>query len=122
MPFFKHLSGNRADSIYYCAVVIAKELPKPEVVFLFEEREMNKLLFRSPQIDIQYAGTNPEYHYIRSIYQNKKNQVDKADSIYQLTWKPFENLLKNKKKVFGCPLLNANIYCFNPNNLPFGNI
>ncbi len=100
---FNYYNNGWTDSTFYCALVIKKELEHPEIVYLFEEKQMKKLLYRNPELDKKYADKNPEYYYVKSLYQNKKNQVDISDSIYQITWKPIDYLLKNVKNVYISP-------------------
>lgn len=105
---FRSFTNDWTDSIIYCALVIKRDFEAPRLFYLFNEEQMDKLLYRDPGLEKKYQGQNPEFYYIRNLYQNKKNQVDKSDSIIGISWKPFDELLNDVKKVYISPsgLLN----------------
>ena len=105
---FRNFTNDWTDSIIYCALVIKRDFDKPRMFYLFKEEQLDKLLYRDPGLEKKYQGQNPEYYYIRNLYQNKKNCMDKSDSIVRISWKPFDHLLKDVKKVYISPsgLLN----------------
>jgi tetratricopeptide (TPR) repeat protein len=100
---FRNFTNDWTDSIIYCALVIKRDFEAPRLFYLFNEDQMDKLLYRDPALEKKYQGQNPEYHYIRNLYQNRKKQADKSDSIVQISWRPFDNLLKDVKKVYLSP-------------------
>ncbi len=80
------------DLTYYCALIVRKNSPYPEIIRLFEENEIKKILGSFP-------GNN--LTYIDQVYgtsQNAKTQL------YDLIWKPMEKSLEGISKVYISPV------------------
>lgn len=88
----KEWTGKR----YYCALILKSGSKYPEMVYLFEEKQLKELLSKN--------STNDKYS-IPLLYGNKEN---KKDDLYKLIWKPIESILKGNEKVYISPsgLLN----------------
>lgn len=84
---FKH----GGDSTLYCAMIITPRCINPEMVTLFEEKQLEKILG-------SFAGNN--YYYINSVY-GKNNQA--ATQLYELIWKPIVAYLGGVKDVYVSP-------------------
>jgi tetratricopeptide (TPR) repeat protein len=81
---FQYSDGNRwTDSIYYIALVLRKDKPEPELVYLFEERELNAIL--------KQKRAKPEAT-IDDLYT--------STALYNLIWKPLDKHFENISKVY----------------------
>ena len=80
------------DSTLYYALVLRKNYKYPKAVFLFEEKQLQKLTNR------EFGAT--DFEQIKKLYGKKSPQ---ADSLYNLVWKPLEKYTKpssfRKRKV-----------------------
>jgi CHAT domain-containing protein/lipopolysaccharide biosynthesis regulator YciM len=90
--YHKEWTGKR----YYCALVLKAESKYPEMVYLFEESQLKELLSKN---------SNNDKYSIPLLYGSKDN---KKEDLYDLVWKPIENILKRNEKVYIAPsgLLN----------------
>ncbi len=92
---FLHHEDYHIDStkkVLYCAMILTKDSENPELVRLFTEPELEKILGTFP-------GNN--LSYIEQVYgsgQNTKTQL------YDLIWKPMEKSLNGLKKVYVSPV------------------
>ena len=90
---FQYHNGQRlTDSINYFAVIIRSDRPTPELVPLFEKRQLDALL----------AGRNnsPGQARISLLYTAKNNTTS---SLYKLAWKPVEEKLSDIKTIYFSP-------------------
>jgi len=71
------------NQIQYIALVITKNSKQPEMIPLFEEKQLEKIIGK-------FGGNN--YSYINSIY-GKNNEVN--TELYNLIWAPIDNYLDN---------------------------
>ncbi len=78
---FTNFRYNR-DSVFYCALIIRKDSEYPQMIKLFEEKQLKSLL--------NDLKENNEYA-VASVYGSK--QVTKT-KLYDLIWKPLEGYLK----------------------------
>ena len=103
---FVYIPGLVTDSIFYCALVLTKEMKNPELVFLFEEKQLDTLLYKDEFAD--------EYKYIKKLYSFKEF----GDSIYNIVWQPFDSLLTDIKTVYISPsgILNKIAFDAIPNS------
>ncbi|MBU0486762.1 MAG: CHAT domain-containing protein [Bacteroidetes bacterium] len=85
------------DSIIYCALILRKNSKYPEMVRLFEEGQMRKILKRPENIE-------DDYYYIAPIYQTTPDKISKSDSLYELLWKPILPFLNGVKRIFLSPV------------------
>ncbi len=77
------------DSTIYCALIITKNTEKPQMIELFEEKQLLKIL------NSNEFFTDKEK--ITKIYQQK------GDSLYILIWQPIEKYLAGVNKVYISP-------------------
>lgn len=81
---FKYHDGIRwTDSIFYIAFILRKDKPEPELVYLFEEKELDAIL--------KQKKNKPEAT-IDALYSSA--------SLYNLIWKPLENYLDKTQKIY----------------------
>ena len=92
---FTHHENFRADTIkekIYCALIVKKGIDHPEMVRLFSEDELKKIVGTFP-------GNN--LSYINQIYGTGENT---KTQLYNLIWKPMEESLDGIKKVHLSPV------------------
>lgn len=87
---FKH-KADGAEKIIYCALILKKESPYPEMIPLFAEEDLQKILE-------SFQGSN--LTVVNGIYgsREKRNRA-----LYDLIWKPLESSLHGKKSVYLSP-------------------
>ena len=76
------------DSTLYCALVLQKDFEYPKMVYLFEEKQLNKLLSST-------SGNTEDIEKTYSIH----HEESKANKIYDLIWGPLEPHLDGVEKV-----------------------
>jgi CHAT domain-containing protein/Flp pilus assembly protein TadD len=81
---FQYFDGKRwTDSTYYIALVLRKDKSEPELVYLFEKKQMDS---------------------VAAIKDNTpNNRIDKlysSPALYDLIWKPLENKLKGISTIY----------------------
>lgn len=86
IEFIHFNRGKENDTTLYCALVIRSTSKAPEMIQLFEERELKAILGKTE------TGTD----YITSIYGQRTKANDK---LYNLIWKPLEKQLKGVKTI-----------------------
>ncbi|MEP6513035.1 MAG: CHAT domain-containing tetratricopeptide repeat protein, partial [Parafilimonas sp.] len=83
---FNFYNGRRfTDSTYYIALLLRKDKPEPQLIQLFEKKQLDSLLNNADNINMLYAENN---------------------SLYNLTWKPFEKYLNGISKIYFAPAGN----------------
>ncbi|MCU0461009.1 MAG: CHAT domain-containing protein [Bacteroidales bacterium] len=93
--------GHWTDDIFYCALVLRKDYEFPKMVWLFEERELKKLV-STPQ-----ATGDPSY--ITRLYSWKvppeaeEGGSSLKDELYWLIWQPIDTMLKDISTVYLSP-------------------
>lgn len=88
-----------ADTVFYIALVLKKSSLLPATVFLFDEKQLKRLLF-SAEHKTTRAGVQKIYT-TSGVTANSKKVVNK--SIYDLIWKPLEKELSGIKTVYFAP-------------------
>lgn len=106
---FAYYHQGWTDSVMYAAFVMLPGADAPKFILLGEEKELARLL--------QAEGTTSEA-LIKQLYRgteirNRNLQGNKADSLYQLIWKPIQPLLSGIKKIFLAPAGLLNRVAFN---------
>src|SRR4029077_2319023 len=82
---FHFYNGNKyTDSTYYIALLLRKDKPEPQLIKLFEKKQLDSVL-NSNDVNTLYT-------------QNT--------SLYKLTWKPFEKYLTGVSKIYFAPAGN----------------
>ena len=101
----------QTDSVYYCALIIRKESKQPEMIYLFEQQELQNIL--TPEKYITNEDDN-----ISDLYQTFKTET-KSDSLYKLIWKPIDKHLQGINTIYISPsglLLTIPIHAIPVNN------
>ena len=101
---FNFFNGKRyTDSTYYIALLLRKNKPEPELIKLFEKKQLDSVLSKKG---------NDEYENITSLYSSDK-------SIYNLVWKPMDKNLAGITKIYFAP--SGNLHKISFAALPIGN-
>ena len=88
---FPYFDGNRwTDSIYYCALLLRKDRQEPELIKLFERKELLKIL--------KYNSTSPSRQQLSNIYTI--NRTNNGASLFNLVWKPLEGKLNGIHTIY----------------------
>ncbi|MBC8147933.1 MAG: CHAT domain-containing protein, partial [Bacteroidetes bacterium] len=88
---FKYYNKYWTDSTLYCAIIVKPKSKYPEMIPLFEEKQLLALT------DKYGSGS---FSYIRNLYGpgNEKNS-----ELYNIIWEPLEKYLENIKTVYISP-------------------
>lgn len=82
---FQYFNGIRwTDSTYYIALVLRKDKPEPELVYLFEKKQIDSVIAAKDNI--------PPNSKIDKLYSSL--------ALYDLIWKPLENKLKGISVIY----------------------
>ncbi|MCX6328985.1 MAG: CHAT domain-containing protein [Bacteroidia bacterium] len=88
---FKVSEKNMGDEVYYCALILKPDSRYPEMIKLFEEKELEAIIGKT-------GSTN--YDYIRNIYGTLQNPDDR---LYKLIWQPLEKYLAKVNTIYLSP-------------------
>ncbi|MDP2388322.1 MAG: CHAT domain-containing protein [Bacteroidota bacterium] len=91
IEFIHFKEERKIDSITYCALIITPQSKYPEMIPLFNEKQLSDILD-------SYPGNN--YEYINVVY-GKSNDIN--TKLYDLIWKPLERTLRGIKSVYVSP-------------------
>ncbi|MDP1803248.1 MAG: CHAT domain-containing protein [Bacteroidota bacterium] len=91
IEFIHFAEGKRKDTITYCALLITQKSKYPEMIELFYEKELIKLLGNKSE-------TNESY--ITGMYGKRTETNSK---LYDLIWKPIEKSLTGIKVIYYSP-------------------
>jgi CHAT domain-containing protein len=93
---FEYYDNKATEENYYCALILKPDKQYPKMIYLFKEKELEKLLSKN---------LNNDREGIDYLYGKKS---DIKTELYDLIWKPIENQIKGYKNVFFSPsgLLN----------------
>ena len=95
---FRYFDSKKwTDSTLYYALILKKEYKYPKVVFLFEEKQLQKLLKRK-------LNEN-DFTYVKRLYSPSSSE---SDSLYSLIFKPLKKHISEIKTIYISPtgLLN----------------
>jgi CHAT domain-containing protein len=105
---FNYFNKHYTDSTIYCALVLKKSSKYPEMIPLFEEKQLDSLFVKS--------GSDANQLYDRAIYHHIKDSAESSikygSKLYNLIWKPLEGGLKNMKTVYYAPSGKLNKVAF----------
>ncbi len=91
---FNYYDGTRfTDSIYYIALLLKKEVKLPELVYMFEKKQLDSVL--------NYQNASAGRVKLNYLYNAKPGE--KGKTIYDLVWKPLESKLAGIKTVYFAP-------------------
>lgn len=86
---FQFFNSRRwTDSTYYIALVLRKDRPRPELVKLFEKKQLDSALRATRQIN---STLTINFRY------------SKSNALYNLVWQPLEKYLTGIKKIYFAP-------------------
>jgi CHAT domain-containing protein len=104
---FRYFNGKSwTDSVFYAALVLRKDLPWPQSVFLFEKSKLDELL---------NAPSGSTQDNIAVLYTKKEGGRQGSHTpaeVYNLVWKPMEKLLKGISTVYFAPAGNLHRLAF----------
>ena len=84
--YFNFYNGKKyTDSTYYIALLLRKDKPQPQLIKLFEKKQLDSLLNNDANINELYAQNN---------------------LLYNITWKPLEKYLTGISKIYFAPAGN----------------
>ena len=100
---FNYFNKEWTDSTLYCALIVKSDSPRPEMIPLFEEKQLENYFHNT--------RAAKDVNMIKKLYGEKRgiekfdnySSVSYADSLYSLIWKPFDSLLKDIETVFYSP-------------------
>ncbi len=108
---FQYFNGKHwTDSTYYIALVLRKDKQEPELVKLFEQRQLDSIL--------AYKTTSAGQQQLNLIYTGGKN-TGTPGILYDKIWKPLESKLAGIKTVYFAPA--GDLYKIAFGGLPTGN-
>lgn len=88
---FEYYNGKRwTDSTYYIALILRKDKLEPELIKLFEKRQLDSML--------TYKSTSAGQVQLSYLYG--KRQEGKTKSLYDIIWKPIEQKLTGINTVY----------------------
>ncbi|MBP9210240.1 MAG: CHAT domain-containing protein [Saprospiraceae bacterium] len=95
---FNHFFGKTNDSILYAAILLKPGIEHPKFIFLFDQKQLDKLLNRNAECTAQ--------QHLNTIYSGKQNMTindtkyEENSSLYDLIWKPLINELQGINTVY----------------------
>ncbi len=94
IEFITYCPYDKKDkNVYYAALVVTKESPTPELVQLFTENGLNKLLTAKGDEAIVKK-------LYRSTIKGSTSAPTASDSLYHIIWKPLMPSIKSSKRLF----------------------
>ncbi len=95
---FSYYNGTRqTDSTLYIALVVRKDRPEPQVIRLFEKKDLDSLL---------KTGAKNDFQHISQLYRNSKGipgMPSAGNRLYKLIWDPLDTFLTGINKIFYAP-------------------
>ena len=91
---FQFYNGKRwTDSTYYTSIILRADQAEPQMITLFEQKQLDSLL--------RYRNTSPGQQLLGFLY--KGSQMNASGSLYKLVWEPVEKFLKGINTVYYAP-------------------
>ena len=111
---FDYYNKHYTDSTMYCALVLKKNSPYPEMISLFEEKQLDSLFVNTKNRD---DTENIVFEQYRGLSNSRKDSIIVSKlyygkKLYNLLWKPLEVSLKNMKTVYYAPSGKLNQVAF----------
>ena len=91
IEFIRFNIGKNNDTAMYCALIITPQSKQPEMVPLFEEKQI---------LDILNSSTGNNLNQTNNLYGTNLNT---KESLYKLIWQPIEKYLEGVKTVYYSP-------------------
>lgn len=97
---FQFYNGKRwTDSIYYMALILRKDKPEPEMVLLFEKKQLTNLLAST--------GNKASTKNVAALYTRETEDgiegLRMGSNLYQLIWQPLEKTLTGISRIYFAP-------------------
>ncbi|MFC2106811.1 tetratricopeptide repeat protein [Bacteroidota bacterium] len=100
---FDYYNKKWTDSTRYCALILKHDSKQPDMIPLFEERQLKNYLINTK--------TNNDVSLVNQLYGEKRDigtltsfaSVSYADSLYSLIWNPLDRLLEGIETVYYSP-------------------
>jgi len=105
---FNYFNKHYTDSIMYCALVLKKDSKYPEMIPLFDEKQLDSLFVKSS------SDVNQLYTYrVTNLRKDTAERIlNYGSKLYNLLWKQLEASLKNMKTVYYAPSGKLNQVAF----------
>ncbi len=101
---FNYYNKRYTDSIMYCALILKKNSPYPEMIPLFEEKQLDSISVSTKYRDDTEEIISEQY---RGVVLESKTALEASlhfgSKLYNLVWKPLEASLKSIKTVYYAP-------------------
>lgn len=96
-PYIRN--GQGTDSTFYCAYILRNGYSAPEMIFLFEEKELEKLL---------QEPANQDHKSTEQLYASRGFVPSQAPSqpgkdLYQLVWQPIDTFFSGVNRIYFSP-------------------
>ena len=91
VEFMQFTEGKKIDSVTYCALLITPDSKQPEMIRLFEEKQM---------LEILDSATGNNLNQVNHLYGTN---LKVNESLYKLIWQPLEKYLEGVKTVYYSP-------------------
>lgn len=101
---FNYYNPERSDSILYGALVLRPGYTEPHFVYLFEQKQLEALLQKQPNI--------PDSSYFNNLYQYSSS----GKLLHQLIWQPLDSLLTGVNTIYAAP--SGLLHTINITSLP----
>ena len=98
---FDYYDKSWTDSTIYCALVLKPDIKRPEMVPLFEEKQLSEILQKHASTND--AGVVANLYGTRGALQVSTDKKEYNTRLYQLIWQPLENLLQDCQKIYYSP-------------------
>jgi len=105
---FDYFNKHYTDSTMYCALVLKKDSKYPEMIPLFEEKQLDSLFVKS-NTDINQLYT---YRLTNLRKDTVESRLNYGSKLYNLIWKPLEASLNGIKTVYYAPSGKLNQVAF----------
>ena len=92
----------------YCALLL-KHNSEPELIYLFEENQLDSLLADEPQIDDMYSSI---YRVDEISPDGNTINPDNGKKLYSLIWEPIEKIIGNVNTIYYSPSGKLNLISF----------
>ncbi|MBL0236680.1 MAG: CHAT domain-containing protein [Saprospiraceae bacterium] len=111
---YQYSKGGIADSTYYAALIITKDMKNPYFCPLFEKSKLNAFFLIKGDQKVDYVNalyTIPDRGFV--------HQGDNITTMYELLWKPLEGQLKGINRIYFSP--SGLLHRINLNAVPISN-
>lgn len=79
------------DAVIYCALIVRPDSKYPEMIRLFEEKQL---------LDLMVSPTAGSFSFIKKLYGTN---TETNESLYKLIWQPLEKYLEGVKTIYYSP-------------------